>query len=62
MGGLGLQYDLTHNAALRLEFEYYGLAGEAKGNGLQVTPTANFPDTSGRANIWMFSLGGVMRF
>jgi opacity protein-like surface antigen len=62
MGGLGLQYDVAHNAAVRLEFEYYGLAGDAKGNGIQVTPTANFPDTTGRANIWMFSLGGVMRF
>jgi len=65
MGGLGLQYDLASNAALRLEFEYYGNFGEAKGNGsggTPTTPTASFPDTTGRANIWMFSVGGVMRF
>lgn len=65
MGGLGLQYDLASNAALRLEFEYYGNFGEAAGNngtGTTANPTASFPDTTGRANIWMFSLGGVMRF
>jgi opacity protein-like surface antigen len=61
MGGVGLQYDFTSNAALRLEFEYYGLFGESKGNGTAVAG-ANFPDTTGRANIWMFSVGGVARF
>ena len=61
MGGLGLQYDLMANAALRLEFEYYGQFGEAKGNGT-ASAVGNFPDTTGRANIWMFSVGGVMRF
>jgi len=62
MGGIGLQYDLAANAALRAEFEYYGQFGDARGNGIQVTPTAAFPDTTGRSNIWMFSVGGVMRF
>jgi|SRR4051812_26826614 opacity protein-like surface antigen len=62
MGGIGLQYDLASNAALRLEFEYYGLFGDEKGSGIQATPTANFPDTTGRANIWMFSIGAVARF
>jgi opacity protein-like surface antigen len=62
MGGLGLQYDFTQRAALRLEMEYYGQFGEQKGAGVQVTPTANFPDTTGRAAIWMFSIGGVARF
>jgi opacity protein-like surface antigen len=61
MGGVGLQYDFTNNAALRLEFEYYGLFGESKGNGT-VGTAGNFPDTTGRANIWMFSIGGVARF
>ena len=62
MAGMGLQYDFTERAALRLEFEYYGQAGEARGNGIQVTPTATFPDTTGRTNIWMFSVGGIARF
>ena len=62
MGGLGLQYDLASNAAIRLEFEYYGNFGEAKGNGTPGVTTGSFPDTTGRANIWMYSVGGVMRF
>ena len=62
MGGIGLQYDIASNAAVRLEFEYYGAFGEAKGTGIPLTGGGSLPDTTGRANIWMFSLGGVMRF
>jgi len=62
MGGVGLQYDLAANSALRAEFEYLGQFGEARGAGLPVGTTATFPDTTGRANIWMFSLGAVVRF
>jgi opacity protein-like surface antigen len=62
MAGVGLQYDIANNAALRLEFEYYGQFGEARGNGVPVTSTATFPDTTGRANLWMFSVGAVARF
>src|SRR4051812_1809056 len=40
MAGVGLQYDIANNAALRLEFEYYGQFGEARGNGVPVTSTA----------------------
>ena len=61
MGGLGLQYDIAPNASVRLEAEYYGTFGEQKGAGIQ-SGTANFPDTTGRSNIWLYGISGVMRF
>ena len=65
MGGVGLQYDMASNAAVRLELEYYGAFGEPRGNGIPIDPAAgggSLNETTGRANIWMFSVGGVMRF
>ena len=61
MGGAGLQYDIASNASVRLEFEYYGNFGEQKGPGIQ-TATGNFPDTTGRANVYLYGISGVMRF
>ncbi len=63
MGGVGLQYDIARNASVRLEFEYYGNFGEQKGAGIMDTTTGgNFPDTTGRSNIWLYGISGVMRF
>ena len=61
MGGAGVQYDIARNASVRLEFEYYGNFGDQKGAGIQ-SGTANFPDSTGRANIWLYGISGVMRF
>jgi OOP family OmpA-OmpF porin len=61
MGGAGVQYDIARNASVRLEFEYYGTFGEQKGPGIQ-SGTANFPDSTGRSNIYLYGISGVMRF
>ena len=63
MGGAGVQYDIARNASIRLEFEYYGAFGEQKGAGIQnTTGPGNFPDNTGRSNIWLYGISGVMRF
>jgi len=63
MGGAGVQYEIARNASIRLEFEYYGNFGEQKGPGIMdATTGGNFPDTTGRANIWLYGISGVMRF
>jgi len=63
MGGAGVQYDIARNASVRLEFEYYGSFGEQKGAGITDTTTGStFPDRTGRSNIWLYGISGVMRF
>jgi len=66
MGGIGLQYDFTREVAARLEYEYLGRFGESRGPGTPVSVTgpgsANFPDNTGQAQLYAWTLSAMWRF